>query len=104
MARKITKIPIKSQFSKEDFVIIATYLLDGHKKSIDTEDIAIKVNEIAPGRFTWRKYPQQINLELVSIRLRFAASSKQNNRSLLTGSTKTGWSLTTEGYGWAKKK
>jgi hypothetical protein len=89
---------------------MATYLLDGHKKSIDIEDIAMKAHEISPGRFSWRKYPNQINLKLVSLRLEFAANTKdsssnksQQHQNFVTGSTKTGWSLTTEGYEWAKK-
>ncbi len=89
---------------------MAAFLLGGHKKSLDTEDIAMKAQEISPGRFSWRKYPEQINLKLVSLRLEFAANTKNNSSNkdqphqiFVTGSTKTGWSLTTEGYEWAKK-
>ena len=39
------------------------YLLGGETRRVDTEDIAVKANELAPGRFAWKKYPDQINLE-----------------------------------------
>ena len=31
------------------------------------DDPAAKVNELAPGRFTWLKYKDQINIELIQI-------------------------------------
>jgi hypothetical protein len=37
-------------FSNIEIVTIAVYLLGGDSKYIDTEDIAVKVNELAPGR------------------------------------------------------
>ena len=36
-------------FSNIDIVTIAVYLLGGDSKYVDTEDIAVKVNELAPG-------------------------------------------------------
>lgn len=45
--------------SNNEIVTLAVFLLGGDSHCVDTEDVAVKVNEIAPGRFTWRKYPDQ---------------------------------------------
>jgi len=79
-------------------VTLAVYLLGGATAAIDTEDVAVKVNELAPGRFAWRKYSDQINLELVRVYLS-AAKSRGN---YLTGSGRTGWTLTSQGLTWAE--
>jgi len=41
--------------SNHEIVTLAVYLPGGDSKRIDTEDVAVKSNELAPGRFTWRK-------------------------------------------------
>ena len=55
--------------SNHQIVVIAAYLVAGDSKRADTEDIAVKANQIAPGRFSWRKYPRQINIDTVRKRL-----------------------------------
>lgn len=55
--------------TQAELVTVAVYLLGGELRKIDTEDTAMKAHEIAPGRFAWRKYPGQINLELVRVAL-----------------------------------
>ena len=87
-------------FSNNEIVTIAVYLLDGHNKFIDMEDIAMKVNEIAPGRFAWRKYPDQINLKKVEVRLCDSRNLKKGGYIL--GSIKKGWMLSEEGLQFAK--
>ena len=57
---------MSNKVSNHEIVTLAVYLLGGASQFIDTEDIAMKANEIAPGRFTWRKYPQQINIENIT--------------------------------------
>jgi hypothetical protein len=56
-------------FANHELVVLATYLAGGAKAVSDTEDIAVKANELAPGRFTWRKYADQINIDTVRKRL-----------------------------------
>jgi hypothetical protein len=56
---KSAKIP------NHELVVVAAFLAGAQSRLIDTEDIAIKANELAPGRFTWRKYKDQINIETV---------------------------------------
>ncbi len=84
--------------SQVELVTLAVYLCGGDTHAIDTEDIAVKVNELAPGRFTWRKYPDQINLELVRAYL----SAAKGRSGYLSGIVKAGWTLTPKGLAWAK--
>ena len=81
-------------------VTLALFSLGGATGVVDTEDVAMKVHELAPGRFSWRKYPEQINLELVRVFLSEAKSERAG--SLVAGSGRSGWSLTAEGRKWAE--
>ena len=54
--------------SNFQIVTVAVYLLGGEARYIDTEDVAMKANELAPGRFSWIKYRDQINIK-ESVRL-----------------------------------
>lgn len=87
--------------SNLDTVLVAVYLLGGDGRSVDTEDIAIKTNEIAPGRFTWAKHPDQINIHLIMTHLWDAKSERKGG--LVVGSEKEGWMLTAVGLEVAKK-
>jgi len=60
-----------------EIVVLAAYLSGGQYRYVDTEDIAVKANEIAPGRFSWRKYKDQINIETVRKRLWDAAKPEK---------------------------
>jgi len=82
-------------FSNIEIITTAVYLLGGSSRYIDTEDIAIKANEIAPGRFAWRKYPEQINIGNVRKRLSDAKNLKKGG--YLLGSFKKGWILSERG-------
>lgn len=81
-------------------VALALFELGGGGKVLDTEDIAMRAHDIAPGRFAWRKYPEQINLELIRVAL--SDARKAENGGLVTGTGRTGWSLTPAGQGWAE--
>ena len=80
---------------------LAVHLLGGRDRYIDTEDVAMKTHELSPGRFSWRKYPEQISLELVRVRLSEAKSPKRG--AMLRGSGTRGWILTAKGLKWASK-
>ncbi len=86
--------------TQAEVVTWAVYLLGGAQKRVDTEDVAIKVFGLAPKRFSWRKYPDQINLELVRVYLSAAKDVKHGE--LLVGSGRTGWSLTRKGLMWVR--
>jgi hypothetical protein len=82
-------------------IVLATYILGGERRPIDTEDLAVKANELAPGRFSWRKFRDQINLELVRV---YASDSKKPaHGALLRGSGNEGWMLTQAGLTWAEE-
>jgi hypothetical protein len=82
-------------------VTMAVFLLDGGRRPIDIEDVAMKCHELAPGRFSWRKYPEQINLDYVRRELSRAKNPEFN--SLIKGSMTDGWTLTPAGLEWARK-
>ena len=82
--------------ANHEIVTLAVFLLGGASRPADTEDIAIKANDIAPGRFTWRKHKEQINLDAVRKRL-WDAKSPKLGYLFLRGSESEGWSLTEAG-------
>ena len=97
---KININNLTNDLSQVETITLAVYLLGGDRRAVDTEDVAMKVHELAPGRFAWRKYPAQINLELVRVYL--SDAKKANKGGLVSGSGRTGWSLTSEGLKWAR--
>ncbi|MGQ0762585.1 MAG: hypothetical protein ACT4OT_11330 [Acidobacteriota bacterium] len=93
---------MRNSFSTHEIVTIAVYLLGGESSPIHTEDIAVKANEIAPGRFTWRKYPEQIDIEIVRVCL--SNAKKPQNGKYLAGTGKDGWLLTERGHAFAREQ
>jgi hypothetical protein len=92
---------MKKPFTNIDIVTIAVYLLGGDSKYIDTEDVAVKVNELAPGRFTWRKYPGQINID--NVRKRLSDAKNPEKSGYLLGSFTQGWLLSENGLKFCRK-
>ena len=66
-----------------EIMTLAVYLLGGESKRIDTEDVAVKANGLMPGRFSWRKYKDQINIEIV--RAFLSDAKKPKNGAYLSG-------------------
>jgi hypothetical protein len=93
--------PMTRELANHEVVTVAVYLLGGEGEPIDTEDIAKRANEIAPGRFTWRKYKDQINLEVVRVYL--SDAKKKAKGEYLLGSGNTGWSLSEAGLAFARE-
>lgn len=81
-----------------EVTVLAVSELGGAARSVDTEDIAIRCHEFAPTLFSWRKYPTQVNLEIVRVSL--SDAKKQKNGQLLAGSGRDGWRLTRKGLEW----
>ena len=100
----MTKATRKTQktLSNHEIVTLAVYLLGGDTRYVDTEDAAVKANELAPGRFTWRKYRNQINIE--NVRTFLSDAKKQKNGGYLRGAGKDGWLLTESGVAFAKPR
>lgn len=87
-----------TDLSNSEIVVIAAFRVGAAGLHVDTEDIAVKANEIGPGRFTWKKYPQQINIDTVRKRLWDA-----RKRGHLVGSERDGWLLTESGATFARQ-
>jgi hypothetical protein len=90
-----------SEFPNFQIVTLATFLVGGGSNPADIEDIAVQANQLAPGRFAWRKYPAQINIKKVSVAL-FDAR-KAANGVLVSGSDSKGWMLTSAGLSFAQQ-
>lgn len=88
-------------YSHSEIATLAVFLLGGDQRAVDTEDVAIKAHELAPGRFSWKKYPDQINLELIRVYL--SDAKKPDKGTMLSGSGRTGWRLTQTGLKWAQE-
>jgi hypothetical protein len=92
---------LRKALANHEIVVLATYLAGGKSIYTDTEDIAFKANEIAPGRFTWRKYNEQINIE--TVRKRLWDATKREKGGYLIGSERDGWLLTQTGLKFCRK-
>jgi hypothetical protein len=87
-----------TDLSNSEIVVIAAFRAGAAGLHADTEDIAVQANEIGPGRFTWKKYPEQINIDTVRKRLWDA-----RKRGHLVGSERDGWLLTETGTAFARQ-
>lgn len=94
-------------------VVIALSLLGGGTKRIHTEDIALKCHELFPGSFSWTKYPEYPDKDIVRVALTDARKEKYGalvdgraGQNLgLSSRTKRkpesdGWMLTAKGIEW----
>jgi hypothetical protein len=90
------------QLPNHQLVVVAAFLVGAHSSIVDTEDIAVKANELAPGRFSWRKYKEQINID--TVRKRLWDATKPEKGGYLIGSEKSGWRLTKAGFDFAQSQ
>ncbi len=86
-----------------ELVTIALYESGGASKCVDTEDIAVKADQIDDQRFKWRKqkYKKFIDRGLVVESLNAARVRKIG--SFLEGNDNKGWILTSVGLEFCKK-
>lgn len=95
------------ELTNVEIVLYALYLLGGTKKKIFTEDIAKKSFELAPSRFSWRKYPDYPDIEPA----RKSLMEARNQKKLITGRAgevkglkpSDGWIFSPEGILWLEK-
>ncbi len=92
----------KKSFANHEIVTLAVYLLGGDTVYVDTEDVAVKANEFAPGRFTWRRVRDQINLEIIRVYL--SDAKKPDKGGYLLGSGTDGWMLTEKGLDFSRRR
>ena len=95
LERNSASTEMKSNLKSFEIVTLAVSLLGGDANVIDTEDIAVKANDLAPGLFTWRKYKNQISFD--HVRRQLIDATKDENGAYLFGSVKRGWQLTEKG-------
>ena len=96
LIKELTKV-----LSGKELVTLAVYELGGESNYVDTEDVAIKAQELGPGKFCWQKYPERIDLE--SVKKRLFEVKDDPARGYVIGSQKKGWILTVAGLKWAKE-
>ncbi len=77
---------------------VALLQLEGSERAVDLEDLAMKMVEIAPNRFRWKKYPEQIHIERIRTNVAVLLRAKP---PLATGGVRHGWMLTPAGIAWA---
>lgn len=93
---------MRKNLKSYEIVTLAVFLLGGDSKIIDTEDICVKANTLAPGLFTWRKYKDQISFD--HIRRQLIDATRDGNGKYLFGSVKRGWQLTETGLSFAQRE
>lgn len=87
--------------TRPEAVTLALYALGGAEAPFDTEDVAVRVADVAPGMFAWKKYADRIDKELV----RVALSDARLKKEWVVGShDKGGWLLTPAGHAFAQSK
>ena len=91
---------IHDELSNPEILTLAVYLHGGTVAPVDLEDAAIEAFNLAPKKFSWRKYEDQIDLRIVQYALQDAAKP---NMRFLKGDSKHGYMLTQIGLDWAEK-
>ena len=89
-----------AKLRNSDLVVLALFAIEGDRSPVHIEHIAHKVSQLAPGRFNWRHYPEQIDIERVRVRL--SENKKPENGRRVDGGGRDGWWLTAAGVKWAK--
>jgi hypothetical protein len=88
-----------AELSNPQVVTLAVYLAAGATKNVDTEHIAVQAHRLAPGRYRWKYYPEQIDIEKVAESLRDAQKARYGH--LIQGARGSGWMLTRAGLDFA---
>ena len=91
---------VHSDLSNAEILTLVVYLLDGAVTPVDLEDAAIEAFKLAPKKFSWIKYDDQIDLRIVLWALGDACKA---DMKYLKGNSKHGYMLTQAGLIWAKE-
>jgi hypothetical protein len=91
---------LHDELSNAEILTLVIYWLGGAGTAVDLEDAAIEAFNLAPKKFSWIKYADQIDLRIVQYAIRDACKSDIN---YLKGTSKYGYMLTELGLEWAKK-
>lgn len=88
--------------TKWEVVVLALEDAGGLDGAVDTEDVAMAAFSLAPTSFSWRKYPDQIDLDSVRVSLTDACKDKYGG--LAVGSVGKGWYLSDAGADWLSQQ
>lgn len=86
--------------TRPEAVTLALYALGGADAAADTEDIAVRVAQLAPGMFAWRRYPDLVDKELVRVAL---SDARLKKFWVIGAHHRGGWLLTPAGQEFAKR-
>jgi hypothetical protein len=90
---------LHDELSNPEILTLAVYLRGGAVSPVDLEDAAIEAFNLAPKKFNWKKYEDQIDLRIIQYALQDACKPKIG---YLKGSSKHGFMLTQSGLNWAE--
>ena len=82
------------ELTNVDLTIVALNILGASINYIDVEDIAVKVYELSPSKFGWKRYPEKIDKGVVLFALKDAI---RKFPKYIQGSIKKGYMLTNLG-------
>jgi len=91
---------LHDELSNVEIVTLVIYQLGGAVNPVDLEDAAIEAFNLAPKKFSWIKYEDQIDLRIVQYAIRDACKP---DVKYLKGTSKHGYMLTRAGLIWAKQ-
>lgn len=97
--------------ANRELVVYCLYVAGGATERVHTEDLALKCWELFPDSFSWTKYPQYPDKDIVRVALTDARKGKYG--ALVSGRVEgkatgvshgepEGWLLTDKGLGWIK--
>jgi len=92
--------PTIGELSNPQVVTLAIYLAGADTQTVDTEHIAVHAHRLAPGRYRWKYYPEQIDIEKVAESLRDAQKARYGH--MVQGARGLGWMLTRAGLDFAR--
>jgi hypothetical protein len=85
--------------TRPEAAAVALLRQGGDRLKVQTEDVAVEAAALAPRLFSWVKYPERVDKELV----RVALSDAKLKKNWAIGSHAQGWMLTPEGLDFARK-
>jgi hypothetical protein len=89
-----------------EVALVALYNLGGGEKRVHTEDVALECYRLAPGQFSWRKYPKYPDCDIARVYLSEARKKKRGILVSFSGpSEREGlWMLTAAGLQWVRSR